>query len=189
MKKIIILELKIMVCRKSGDCLKKYINNNEGDMTIWFFIVIIVFLGMLVTLDFLNIYGQSKDIKSIVNRSVKAAAMQIKDGEELAEGRFLIDENKAEIVFYDILSTNLGLNKDTLEPLEKSLLFKKPVIKELEVINTTPTNYTSPTIEKNYEIVNPSVVAVVEFEIKGIVLSDIITVDKLSSSQLTSIYD
>lgn len=133
-----------------------------------------------------------------MNRAVKAASLQIKNddtlinglnGSELAEGIFKIDDVKAKEIFKVVLSDNLALNNSTLEPKSNSLLYKKPIIRELEVINDTPTKYTSSNINQTYDVENPSVVAVLEFEVKGLFLKTDIKIDKLSSSQLTSIYD
>ena len=168
----------------------KYLKNQSGNMYVFLLMFIVLFMGVSsLVLDFGNMNIQNKKIKSSINLAVKASALQIKDGEELAGGTFLIDEEKAKDVFYDILCENLGLNRDTLEPLNKSVLYKKPNIKELEVLNNAPTTYTSSSINKSYNIENPSVVAVVEFHVKGMFLSKNIIIDKLSSSQLTSIYD
>lgn len=168
----------------------KYLKNQNGNMYIFLIIFIFLFMGIsTLVLDFGNMNIQNKKMKSSINLAVKASSLQIKDEEELANGNFLIDEERAKNVFYDILCENLGLNRDTLEPLNKSVLYKKPIIKELVVINNAPTTYNSLSINKSYNIENPSVVAVVEFHVRGLFLSKNIIIDKLSSSQLTSIYD
>lgn len=66
---------------------------------------------------------------------------------------------------------------------------KKSVIKEFSVENNTPTDYYSSTLNRKIHIEKPSVIAVIEFEIKGIFVKKTIIVSKLSSSQLTSVYD
>ena len=121
-----------------------------------------------LVLDFSNLYIKSKKIKSAINRAVNASTFQIKEGEELANGEFKIDEDEAETVFKETLAKNLGLDANTLEPLGKRLLPSPPIIKEFEVENDTPTTYNSPTLGMAYQIDRPSVIAVLEFQIKGV---------------------
>lgn len=166
------------------------IKNQKGNIMLVIILFVFCFLGVFtLCLDYGNIYIRTKNIKYTMNRAVKASSLQIKEGDELAQGIFKIDEIKGKETFKVILADNLGLNETTLEPLPNSILFEKPTIKELEVINNTPTTYTSTSISKTYNINNPSVVAVIEFKVKGLFLSKTIIMDKLSSSQLTDIYN
>lgn len=169
--------------------VKKYLNK-KGNAYIWLILFIVLFIGIsTLVIDYGNLYIKTKKIKYSMNNAVKAAALQIKDGEELANGEFKIDEKKAKEIFLNVLANNLALNTSTLEPKKNSILFNTPKEKEWKVENNTPTNYFSATINHTYNINNPSVIAVYEFEIKGLFLKTDIRVAELSSSQLTSIYD
>lgn len=168
----------------------KFLNNKKGNAFIWLIILIFVFIGISsLVIDYGNLYTKTKKIKYTMNRAVKAAALQVKDGEDLANGNFKIDEDTAKEAFFIILADDLGLDRTTLEPLSNSILSEKPIVKELEVINDTPIDYTSPNINQTYNMENPSVIAVLEFNVKSVFLSKNVVVDKLSSSQLTSEYD
>ena len=170
--------------------IKKTLTNTKGGTFIYLIVVIIVFLGLsALALDFSNVYIKAKKIEYAVNRSVKAGTLQILEGEELANGRFLIDETAARDAFEKILAHNLGLNEYTLEPLGKSLLCERPIIREFTVENNTPTVYHSSTLGRAYQIENPSVVAVLEFKIRGVLIKKTLRIAELSSSQLTSIHD
>ncbi len=164
--------------------------NNKGSTFIWLIIFIFVFIGIsTLVIDYGNLYVKAKKIKYTMNRAVKAAALQIDDSSVLAAGMFKIDEDKAEETFKMILAENLGLDKTTMEPEENSLLYEKPIIKEFKVLNETPESYTSTVMNQTYDIDNPSVVATIEFKIKSTFLITDIQVSKLSSSQLTSVYE
>lgn len=169
----------------------RFLKDKRGNAFVWMIIFIFVFIGIsTLVIDYGNLYVKTKKIKYTMNRAVKAATLQIKeDGEELANGLFKIDEVKAEEAFKEVLAGDLGLNEATLEPLANSLLYATPVIKEFEVINDAPKSYTSPVINVVYNIENPSVVATIEFKIKSTFLVTDIQVNKLSGSQLTSVYD
>ena len=170
--------------------MKKYLNN-KGSSYIWLMILIIIFIGMTVLLlDNVSIYMNTKKIKSGLNLSVKAAALAINENEQLAEGTFTIDPVRAEVIFKQILAKNLGLNQATLEPLTTgSLVTEKPEIKEFIVENLTPVTYYSPALESSFIFENPSVLTVIQVKVKGVFSSRILTMYKLSSSQLTSIYN
>lgn len=169
----------------------RFLKDKRGNAFVWMIIFIFVFIGIsTLVIDYGNLYVKTKKIKYTMNRAVKAATLQIKeDGEELANGLFKIDEVKAEEAFKEVLAGDLGLSETTLEPLANSLLYATPVIKEFEVINDSPKSYTSPVINVVYNIENPSVVATIEFKIKSTFLVTDIQVNKLSGSQLTSVYD
>lgn len=170
--------------------IKKLLSNSKGGIFVYLTIVIIVFIGIsALALDFSNIYIKSKKIKYAVNRAVKASTLSILKGEDLANGVFLIDEVEARDSFELILAHNIGLDENSLEPLEKSLVYEAPNIVEFVTANNTPTTYYSPTLGRTFNIENPSVIAVLEFKIRGILLKKTLRVAKLSSSQLTSIYD
>lgn len=171
--------------------VKNILKNNKGSSsTIWLIAITIIFSSVTVLLLEMNIlYTKSYKIKESVNRAVKSASLAVQENENLANGIFLIDEVTAENNFYQILAHNLGLHETTLEPLESSLVTSKPTIKEFEVINNIPSTYNSTTLGKSYEIENPSVIAIVGLEIKGLLTNKTITVYKLSSSQLTSVFD
>ena len=154
-------------------------------------ILIIIFIGMTVLLlDNGSIYVNTKKIKSGLNLSVKAAALAINEDEQLAEGIFTIDSVRAEMNFRKILAENIGLDQVTLEPLSTgSLVTEKPEIKEFIVKNLAPATYYSPALENSFTFENPSVFAVIQVKVKGVFSSRIITMYKLSSSQLTSLYE
>jgi len=165
--------------------------NDKGNSYIWLIIYVFVFLGVaMLVLDQGSLYLNNKKVKEGINRSVKAATLAIKDGDDLAEGYFRIDEVNAQVNFKIILAENLGLDKTTLEPLSTgSLITEKPIIREFVVENMAPKTYYSISLEHNFNIKNPSVLAVIEVNIKGVFTSKKITIYKLASSQLTSIYD
>lgn len=169
---------------------KKVKNNLGSTMIIWLIMISLVFILLSAFfIDFANLYTNSKKIKSSVNLAVKAASLQIKEDAQLASGDFKIDDTKAYEAFMKILAHNLNLDEITLEPLENSILYEKPIIREFEVINDTPREYISVTLNNAFEVKNSSVFAVIEFKIKTLFLSGNITVDKLSSSQLSTIFD
>ncbi len=144
----------------------------------------------MLVIDFGSLYMNNKSVKESLNRAVKAAALAINEDEQLAEGIFTIDPAGAEVNFKQILSKNIGLNEITLEPLPTgSLLAEKPEIKEFIVQNTTPTTYYSPTLKIFFTFEHPAVLAVIQVRVKGVFSSQTFTMYKLSSSQLTSIYD
>ena len=154
-------------------------------------ILIFIFIGMtVILLDNSSIYMNTKKIKSGLSLSVKAAALAINENEQLAEGIFTINPVQAERNFKQILSENIGLNVITFEPLSTgSLVTEKPEIREFVVENNTPATYYSPALENSFTFENPSVVAVIRVKVKGVFSSRIITMYKLSSSQLTSVYE
>lgn len=165
--------------------------DERGSIYIWLIIIILVFLGIAaLVLDYGSLYMNNKKVKEGLNRAVKAATLAIKPGDELAEGNFLIDEIQANNNFKQILAENIGLDETTLEPLPSgSLATEKPEIKEFVVENNTPKEYYSPTLKNSFTFENPSALAVIQVNVKGIFTSEIITLYKLSSSQLTSVYD
>lgn len=169
----------------------RYIKNEKGSISIWFVIIVFVFLGIAVlVMDFGSLYMNNKNVKEGLNRAVKAAALAISEDEQLAEGIFTIDPTGAELNFKQILSKNIGLNEITLEPLSTgSLVTEKPEIKEFMVQNITPATYYSPVLKNTFAFEHPSVLAVIRVKVKGVFSSRIFTLYKLSSSQLTSIYD
>lgn len=169
----------------------RHINNEKGSINILFVIIIFVFLGLaLLVMDFGSLYTNNKSIKEGLNRAVKAAALAIQEDEQLAEGIFTIDPNRAEVNFKQILAENIGLNEVTLEPLPGgSLVTEKPDIIEFVVENATPATYYSPTLKNSFTYEHPTVLAVIQVKVKGVFSSRIITIYKLSSSQLTSIYE
>lgn len=170
--------------------IKKILLNEKGNILIYFILVILIFIAISgLVMDFANVYIKSSKVKEAVNRSVKAGTLEILEGENLANGLFYIDEDRADDTFKTILAHNLGLNEINLDPLEKSVLEERPTILEFEVINTTPSNYYSPTLERNFGIENPSIVTVLEFRVRGVFIKKTLRVSKLSSSQLTSVYD
>jgi len=169
----------------------KKINNEGGNINIWLIIIVFVFLGVAVlVMDFGSLYMNNKAVKEGLNRAVKAAALAINENEQLAEGAFTIDPNRAEINFKQILAENIGLNEVTLEPLLiGSLVTEKPEIREFIVENSIPATYYSPVLKNTFFFEHPSVLAVIRVKVKGVFSSRIITLYKLSSSQLTSVYD
>ncbi len=171
--------------------MRKHLNNEKGSINIYFVIIIFIFLGMgALVMDFGSLYMNNKLIKEGLNRAVKAAALAIREDEQLAEGTFNIDPARAEANFKQILASNIGLNEVTLEPLPSgSLTTEKPEIKEFIVQNITPATYYSPTLKHSFPFENPSVLAVIRVKVKGVFSSRIKTMYKLSSSQLTSVYE
>lgn len=169
---------------------KKSYLNNKGNSYIWLIIFVVIFLGVgMIVMDQGSLYLNNKKVKEGLNRSVKAATLAIKEDEILSEGHFKIDEENAQINFKNILAENLGLDKTTLEPLETgSLVTKKPDVKEFVVENNTPKTYYLTILNHSYTLENPSVMAVVRVKVKGVFSSKTITIYKLSSSQLISIY-
>jgi len=169
----------------------KKINNEKGSISIWFVVIVFVFLAIAVlVIDFGSLYSNNKSVKEGLNRAVKAAALAINEDEQLAEGIFTIDPVQAEANFKQILAENIGLNEITLEPLPTgSLVTEKPEIKEFVVENITPAIYYSPALENAFTFEHPSVLAVIRLKVKGVFSSRVITMYKLSSSQLTSVYD
>lgn len=172
--------------------IKKTLLSDKGNVFIWLIIIIVIFSGIsALVFDFGNIYLKAKKVKNAINKSVKAGTLAVEKGEDLANGNFIINTDRANANFKQILANNLGVNELSLEPKEggRSLLSEPPVIKELVVINTVPTTYNSPTMGMPYSIKKPSVLAVVEVQIKGLFIKKTLTIGKLSSAQLTSIYD
>ena len=170
--------------------IRKIRNNSGSTIMIWLIIISLVFVLLSAFfIDFANLYMNNKKVKSSVNLAVKSASLQIKEDTQLASGNFKIDETKAQEAFIKILAHNLNLNEITLEPLENSIIYERPIIKEFEVINNTPDEYSSIILGNTFEVNNPSVFAVIEFKTKTMFINGDIRVDKLSSSQLTSIYE
>lgn len=167
------------------------IKNEKGSINIWFVIIVFVFLGMAVlVMDFGSLYMNNKNVKEALNRAVKAAALAINENEQLAEGIFTIDPARAEVNFKQILAENIGLNEVTLEPLPTgSLVTEKPDIKEFIIENSAPTAYYSPILKNSFTLEHPSALAVIQVKVKGLYSSKVFTLYKLSSSQLTSVYD
>ncbi len=167
------------------------INNENGNLHIWAVVIIFVFLMMAaLVMDFSSLYINNKLVKEGLNRAVKAAALAIREDEQLAEGIFTIDPSRAEVNFKQIFAKNVGLNEVTLEPLPSgSLVTEKPETIEFVVQNKTPTIYYSPALKNSFSFEHPSVLAVIRIKVKGVFSSRIITLYKLSSSQLTSVYE
>lgn len=171
--------------------MKNYIHNEKGSLSIWFIIIVFVFLGIAVlVMDFGSLYMNNKTVKESLNRAVKAAALAINENEHLAEGIFTIDPARAEVNFKQILAENIELNEVTLDPLPTgSLVTEKPEIKEFVVENSTPTTYFSPALASSFTFEYPSVLAVIRVKVKGVFSSRTFTLYKLSSGQLTSVYE
>lgn len=165
------------------------IKSKNGNAFIYLIIFIFLFVSLTaLALDFSNLLIKSKKVKNAMNNAVKAGSLQIQEGEELSEGIFLIDEVRAEEAFYKILAHNIGLDEYTLEPLERSLVYEKPIIREFYCENVVPSNYYSPTLNGTFPLEHPTTIAVIEFKVRGLLLKKTIKVGKLSSSQLKSIY-
>lgn len=200
--------------------IRKFLNNKRGETFLWLVIFIITFiLAAILVLDFSNINTKSKRVKYAVNQAVKASTLALCEGEELAEGIFLIEPNRARYNFYTTLAQNLSLDSyiseptDTedpqtinlltageveLTPRSNSLIASPLRIRELYLINVHPeitdpvdypASYYSSTINRSYDVEYPSVIAVIQVEIRGVFLRKLLTVGKMSSSQLTSVYD
>lgn len=175
-------------------CLR--LNNKRGMMGIPFMLVISITLCTMIFIaaDFLTVMNKCYMVKSALNRSIKAAVMCIDtdakraDGTSyFAEGIFLIDEDKSEQVFKEVLAGNLGLDDTTLSPDIISILQETPQLLEYEVINdylNMPRDYYSPTMHRSYVVENPSVYTVLTFKVKGILLSDNMKIGKLAGAQL-----
>jgi len=160
--------------------IRKILSDEKGGAMIWFMIMTIAFVSVsALVMDFGNLYIKSKQIKQAINRSVKAGSLAILEGNDLANGNFIIDDTQAEDNFRLILAHNLGLDETTLEPLPKSVLSQAPNIREFSVENSTPITYTSNTLGRDFEIEKPSVIAVVEVKIRGIFIQRTIRVVKL----------
>lgn len=172
-------------------------NKKGGGSFILFMFISLLSVALIVSsLDIYNFYNINTKVKNSINRSVKGAALQLdtdiqENGENLAaKGIFLINEYKAEETLYDVLSKNLGLKKDTFEPLEKSILKNSPEILEFEVLNDykkMPYEYYSKTLDRNFLVKNPSVFCVLKFEVNSIFLKKEFIYGKLSSAQLINI--
>ena len=169
----------------------KYIKNEKGSINIWFVVIVFVFLGIAVlVMDYGSLYMNNKNVKEGLNRAVKAAALAIQEDEQLAEGIFTINPAGAEVNFKQILAKNIGLNEVTLEPLPGgSLVTEKPEIKEFIVGNSVPATYYSLAMKNTFVFEHPTVLAVIRVKVKGVFSSQTFVMYKLSSSQLTSMYD
>lgn len=179
--------------------LRERFKSKKGESTIIYvtFMVIFFLMTAIIGLDLSNFYMGNMKVKAAINRAVKASVLQLdtnkNDADSLnfaGKGIFLIDEDKAKKSFYKILSVNLGLDKDTLEPLQRSVLKRKPEILELIVLNDyekMPYEYYSPTLKSNFLVKNPSVFAVVKFEVNSYFVRKEYTFGKLSSAQLVNI--
>lgn len=178
---------------------EKILKSKKGSGLIIAFSFIAIFLVFvsIILLDFSTFYNQNIKVKAIINRSVKGATLQVDTnavnglGQNLsAQGIFVVDEVKSENVFKSILSTNLGLNPATLEPLSNSILKKTPEILEFEVLNNyvdMPYEYYSPTLKQNYLVEYPSVFVVLKFQVKSYYIGKEFTFGKLSSAQLLNV--
>lgn len=169
----------------------KKILNNKGSISIWFVVIVFIFLGIAVlVMDLGSLYINNKTVKESLNRAVKAAALAINEDEQLAEGIFTINLARAEVNFKQILAENIGLNEVSFDPLPSgSLVTEKPEILELVIENTTPATYYSPTLKTSFTFEHPSVLVVIRVKVKGVFSSRTFTMYKLSSSQLTSVYE
>lgn len=178
--------------------IRESFKSKKGESTIIYVTFMIIFFLMtaIIGLDLSNFYMGNMKVKAAINRSVKASVLQLdtrKDDTDslnfAGKGIFLIDEDKAKKSFDKIISVNLGLDKDTLEPLERSVLKKKPEILEFVVLNdykNMPYEYYSPTLKSNFLVKNPSVFAVMKFEVKSYFVKKEYTFGKLSSAQLVN---
>lgn len=176
--------------------IKKIIKSKSGGGTIIYvtFMAIFFIMTAIISLDLSNLYMGNMKVKAAINRSVKASVLQLDTNKDdtdslnfAGKGIFLIDENKAKESFDNIISVNLGLDKDTLEPLERSVLKKKPEILEFVVLNdykNMPYEYYSPTLQSNFLVENPSVFVVLKFQVNSYFLKKEFTFGKLSSAQL-----
>ncbi|NBI07582.1 hypothetical protein [Senegalia massiliensis] len=166
---------------------KKMLSGKKGNAYLWLIIFIVIFTGLTAFIfDSANLKLKEKKVKNAVNNSVKASSLAVLEGEELARGNFLIDPVKGEENFITILANNLNLDKDTLEPIRKNIIYEKPNIVEFEIINNTESDYYSPTLNRTIEIQNPTTVAILEFKVKGMFRKKTLKIYKLSSSQLKS---
>lgn len=169
--------------------IEKLKDRKGSTIIIWLIVIALIFTALTAFItDFANLYSNGKKVKSSVNLSVKSACLQINEDVRLANGEFTIDKVKAYEAFIKILAHNLNLDETTLNPLENSILKEKPIVREFEVINIVSSKYESMTLKYEFEVKNPSVFAVIEFKTKTLFLDGNITVDKLSSGQLTTIY-
>ncbi|MBA1336515.1 MAG: hypothetical protein HPY66_2950 [Firmicutes bacterium] len=170
--------------------IRETLKSNGGNVYIWLIILVFTFAGVTaLVFDFANLYIKSKQVKHAMNRATLAGALAVREGDGMADGVFLIDPDAAQDNFRAVLAHNLGLDETTLEPLPGSILSGRPEIKELAVENDYPSSYVSTTLGRAYSIEHPSVIAVVEFTVRGMLIRKTLVVDKLSGSQLTSVYD
>jgi Flp pilus assembly protein TadG len=177
--------------------VKKRLNNKGEATIIWFFVSIIIFIGVqALIIDFGNIYQGQLKLKRTVDLASKAGALMIQSGENLAEGDFIINESNAEGKTKEYLIKNLKLDSsETMEegkiafnPTGASILKNPLIIEELEIINTSG-EYTSTLLNQSYQINEPSTLLTISYSFDGILLKRKFTIGKLASSQLTSTYD
>lgn len=169
--------------------VRKSCLNNRGESLLWIIAVILIFsLITALVIDFGILYLKTKRVKIANNFAVKSGSLSIEVGENLAEGIFLIEPVQAEINFRDLLSRNLGLDSN-LSPTSRSILQSDLKVREFEVINAHPRllgdiTYTSSVLNRSFVIENPTVFAVIQFEYRGILIRRVITVARMSSSNL-----
>lgn len=159
----------------------------------WLTILFMVFSVLL--LDFYTFYQKNIKIKEALNRSIKAAALQIdteisdSGGNNLAGmGIFLVNDTDAYPTFEDILKANIGLD-DNLSPLDVSVLRTPISVLEFEILNdyeNMPYEYHSPTLNDDYLVQNPGVFAVCSFEVQSYFIKKQITFGKLASAELVN---
>ena len=177
------LSIKSKNKRKSGNSIFIY-------GMVW--ITISIFTMIMIT-DLFVYFNMNIKSKQIINRAVKACALQLDttstnaSGENLsAKGIFLIDEVKGTEEFLNILKLNFDLD-DNLEPKSESLVKSKIDILEYKIFNdymNMPYEYMSPLMQINYYIKRPCVLAVVKIHIESSIGEREIIIGKLSAAEL-----
>lgn len=107
--------------------VRKVRSDQRGNITVFFLIMMSVFLSALVfSVNYVQAVTESDiDVQRGLEQAVKAAALVVTD-DSRASGRPKIHTAKAHEVFREVLAANLGLDKDTLSPLPSSIMKNAP---------------------------------------------------------------
>ncbi|MDI6707369.1 MAG: hypothetical protein QME73_14125 [Bacillota bacterium] len=138
-------------------------------MTVLFFVM------MILVFDTGRAVYTKQDIRKALEFATKAAAMEYKKDEVMAEGRGEIDEYRSREVYVDMMMRQYNLNEDEVEA---ATLYAG-------AINEVPYVFEHPVNGRGYLIERPMFVAVIRVRNKGVFIRNSIVVDNLSGTRLT----
>lgn len=156
-----ILWLKERLCRKLS---------NKGFATIWYLIavVVIVFMASFVISESYA-ETQQDEIKTAMNRAVKAATMQYDKDILSNEAKIVIPEDQANLKFKEYLEDNLKLD-NSLKPTEGSVFQNKFQLITFKVVDQESLPYTAEVTEAKFShtFKNPGVMAVIKTTVNDV---------------------
>lgn len=137
---------------------------------------VLIFVIMASLIFDMNKFRETKEIiKDAMDLATKAAVLQIDmNRDQIAEGIFLIDNDKACAEFIRVMALNLNCDEQKI----------RDSMQDYHAINTIGP-YTNPLTGKTYQINKPTFVAAIKFKFNGIFIKhDIVVTNNFDGSVL-----